>query len=278
MQAESLVDLRRYPLLDPAGRAKVVADARRSIEAEGSAVLPGFLTSDAVASMAAEARTLTPLSHRRDLTLGAYSAAPEPWMDDSHPVRRLAPYRMQVTATDQMAPDGPTLTIYEWPPLTVFVAEVLGFPKLYRVADPLMRCNFTILGDGDEHGWHFDQNEFVVSLLIQKAERGGIFEFVPNIRTEDHENYDDVRAVMDERSDTVRQIAADPGTLALFRGRQALHRVTRVSGPHSRIIALFSFDTRPNMHFGPDSQRRVFARTQNDPAPSLPTERSAHTI
>ena len=271
MRAESLVDLSRYPLLDPVGRTQVVAAAQRSIKAEGSAVLPGFLTPDAVDAMAAEARALIPVSHRRDLTLGAYSSAPKAWMDDGHPVRRLAPYRMQVTAADQMAPDGPTLSVYEWPPLAEFVADVLGFSQLFRVADPLMRCNFTILGDGDEHGWHFDQNDFVVSLLIQKPEQGGIFEFAPNIRSDDRENYDDVRAVMDETSDKVRRISADPGTLALFRGRRALHRVTRVSGQRSRIIALFSFDTRPDMHFGPASQNRVFARTQDDPAPSLPS-------
>lgn len=267
MNAETLVDLDRYPILDPAGRAQVVAAARRSMAAEGSAVLPGFLTPDAVAAMAAEARGLVPVSHRRDLMLGAYADAPAPWMDDSHPMRRTAPYRMQVTATDQMAPDGPTLSVYEWPPLADLVADILDLPELHRVADPLMRCNFTILGDGDEHGWHFDQNDFVVSLLIQKAEAGGVFEFAPNIRTDDQENFDEVRAVMDERSGHVRRIAAEPGTLALFRGQRALHRVTRVRGPRPRIIALFSFDTRPGMHFGSDSQRRVFARTQNDPPP-----------
>ncbi|MCB9946374.1 MAG: arpA protein [Rhodospirillaceae bacterium] len=263
---EALVDLDRYPLADPDARARIVADARAAFADTGAALLPGFLRSEAVAAMAAEALRLLPVAYRRDHMLTAYGQSAEDWMEPDHPVRRTAPYRMWVTATDQMDPAGPTLAVYDWQPLTDLVRDILGLPALYRVADPLMRCNFTILRDGDAHGWHFDGNDFVVSLLLQKPEEGGLFEYAPGIRSGRDENYDGVRAVMDDTPGLTRFQDVAPGTLVLFRGRQALHRVTPVRGARPRVIALLSYDERPEQVWGPDSHRRVFGRTVGEPA------------
>jgi len=167
---------------------------------------------------------------------------------------------MWVTATDQMDPKGATLAIYEWPPLVRLVADILGLKSLYTVADPMMRCNYTFLGNGDQHGWHFDGNDFVVSLMIQSAEQGGAFEFAPNLRDDNTPNYEMVSDVMDEKPGTTKLIGAEPGTLALFRGRHALHRVTRVSGNRQRIIALLSYHEQPGLMNGADAQFRVFGR------------------
>ena len=261
MRPQEIVDLDRYPLDDAASRSVVVQQARDDLATDGSAVLPGFLRPQAVAAMVQEAERLLPLGHRRDRLLGAYAQEAQAWMDANHPVRRVSPYRMEAISTHLLPKGGPTLTIYEWDPLTQLVADMLELDALYRVADPMMRCNLSILRDGDEHGWHFDQNDFVVSLLLQKPEHGGVFQFAPGIRTASSENFDDVRAVMDERSDKVRELAVEPGTLALFRGRNALHRVTRVAGARPRIIALFSYNQQPGLTFGPEAHKRVFGQS-----------------
>ena len=41
---------------------------------------------------------------------------------------------------------------------------------LYRSDDPLDGCNMTVYEEGDELGWHFDQSEFSVTLMIQRSE------------------------------------------------------------------------------------------------------------
>ena len=50
----------------------------------------------------------------------------------------------------------------------------------------------------DEHyfPWHFDGNDFTVSILVQQAEQGGDFEYVPNIRTSDDENFEGVNKIL----------------------------------------------------------------------------------
>jgi len=73
-----------------------------------------------------------------------------------------------------------------------------------------------VMGAGEHLLWHFDQTDFVVSILLQDCEAGGDFEYAPNIRSAGAENYDRVRRLLDgDRSDVVRLDMA-PGTLALF--------------------------------------------------------------
>ncbi len=262
---KSVINLRKYPLLDPVLREKLVAKAQSAMALEGSVVLPEFVLPAGIDLMRREALRLQPMSHRRERMLGAYSKETPESDDKTHPVQRKSPYRMWVTATDQMDPRGTTLRIYEWQPLIDLVADILDVPALYTVSDPMMRCNYTYLGDGDEHGWHFDGNDFVVSLMIQSADEGGAFEFAPNIRDDENPNFAGIRAVMDEAPGTTKLIRAQPGTLALFRGRHALHRVTRVSGSQMRIIALLSYHEQPGLMNGPEAQFRVFGRSYDEP-------------
>ena len=267
IDSKSLINLKKYPLFDPALRAELVSKAQATMALEGSTVLPDFVHPAGIDLMRQEALGLQPASHRRERMLGAYAKDAPKSDDETHPIRRKSPYRMWVAATDQMDPENATLQIYEWKPLIKLVADILDLPALYTVSDPLMRCNYTFLGDGDEHGWHFDGNDFVVSLMIQSAETGGAFEFAPNIRDDENPNYAGVRDVMDETPGTTKLIHAQPGTLALFRGRRALHRVTRVSGSQMRIIALLSYHEQPGLMNGPEAQFRVFGRSYNAPAP-----------
>ena len=259
-----LIDLERYPLFDPEARDRIVAGARADMAATGSAILRGFVSGQGIATILSEALALAPAAHRRDNLLGAYPESVPETPDASHPVRRRSAYRMGVVATDQIDAEGPILAIYEWPPLIRLVADILEMPELHVVADPMMRCNFTFLGNGDEHGWHFDGNDFVVSLMIQQAASGGEFEFAPNIRGLDRPNYEGVRDVMDERPGCTRLIRAGPGTLILFRGRRSLHRVTRVQGHRLRVIALLSYHETPGLVNGPAAQRRVFNRAYGE--------------
>ena len=54
---------------------------------------------------------------------------------------------------------------------------------------------------------------------------------------------------MDGRSPALRLLPAEAGTLIVFQGKRALHRVTPVRGGRTRIIALFSYDRLPGMFF-----------------------------
>ncbi|MGH2997167.1 MAG: HalD/BesD family halogenase, partial [Gaiellaceae bacterium] len=131
---------------------------------------------------------------------------------------------------------------------------------LHRSADPLDGCNLTVYEEGDELGWHFDQSEFSITLMIQPAERGGVFEYVPMIRTDEDENYPAVRAILQGSRDKVRPFPSDAGTLAFFRGRYSLHRVTPVEGARPRVNSVLTYATEPGHRLNELAQRLYYGR------------------
>jgi hypothetical protein len=243
------VDLDRYPI-EPLGdaRAQALAAACRAELAEtGSCLLPGFLRPDAVTRMAEEAAAVAPLAHRKPGGRGAtaYLAPPDESFPEGHPRRRLQTSSVGAVAYDLIPHGSLVRALYEWDGLLAFLAASLGKDQLYRYADPLGALNIASMGEGEHLLWHFDQTDFVVSILLQDCERGGDFEYVPNIRDAKTENYDRVRRLLDgDRSEVVRLDMA-PGTLALFMGRHSIHRVTPIAGSTLRLIALLGYDTEP---------------------------------
>ena len=244
----AMIDLDRYPVHDLASpRAQMlIAQCRAQLAAGGSCVLEGFLTPRAVAAAAAEARMLAPLAHRTPNSRStAYLEAPDESYPAGHPRRRLQRTSVGAVAYDLFPPDSLIRRLYEWDGLLAFFEVALRKPKLWRYADPLGALNLAVMVDGDELLWHFDQTDFVVSLMLQCCSHGGAFEYVPDIRSATEPNFDRVHRLLDgERTDVVT-LELTPGTLALFEGRYSIHRVSPIEGSESRLIALFGYDTKP---------------------------------
>ncbi|HXU59508.1 MAG TPA: hypothetical protein VN710_12190, partial [Verrucomicrobiae bacterium] len=157
--------------------------------------------------------------------------------------------------------------LYEWDGLLNFLIAVLDRQSVHRYADPMGGLNVTVMRRGDHDSWHFDQTDFVVSMLLQPSERGGDFEYSPHIRTAEDENYDAVRAVFDGDRRLIRRLDLQPGTFALFLGRNSLHRVAPVEGEIPRIISLFGYDTKPGTMSSERLRLGRYGRTEPLPVP-----------
>ena len=48
---------------------------------------------------------------------------------------------------------------------------VLGLPELHRLADGIGCCTVNVFRPGDEQGWHYDETEFSVTLMLAEAEK-----------------------------------------------------------------------------------------------------------
>jgi hypothetical protein len=127
--------------------------------------------------------------------------------------------------------------------LAEFVRDVLGLVEIHRYADPLGALNVAVMSDGDELGWHFDQTDFVTSIAVQSAERGGDFEVARRLRGHGDERYDAVGTVLDGDRRPVTHVPFDPGSLMVFAGRHSMHRVTPISGRTPRYVALLAYDS-----------------------------------
>lgn len=260
--ADAIVDLTRYPIDRPGGPEfdALIVDCRARLAGDGLCLLPAFIRPAALTAMTEEAMALAPQAHRRREMKTAYDCAAPAGLPPDHPRRRRHLYSMAAIAYDEFGADSPTRALYEWDVLTAFIAAAVGGGPLFRCADELASCTVTMLADGDEHGWHYDSNDFVVSLLLQTAEDGGHFELWPHLRTPTDERYDIVGRLFDGEHIGLLRPEMQPGTLSLFRGQRSLHHVTRVGGPRPRLIALFSYDRGPDMRFSDAVRMSVYGR------------------
>ena len=257
----ALIDLVRYPLEDDSAFAPIAARCRTQLNESSFASLPGFLRSGVAEAMTSEVMGAIPRAYRRERSFSAYEESTLERYPEEHVRRRKHESRQFIVATDVLPKAGRLRGLYGDETLTKRIAQMLEEPALFPLADPVMGCTATVMYEGDTHGWHFDLNDFVVSILLQAPEAGGTFDFAPNIRTDGEENYAEVAAVLEGRSPALRSVKVEAGTLLLFCGRRALHRVPPIAGAVPRVIALFSYDRRPGVRYGSEVYARVVGRS-----------------
>ena len=258
-----VVDLGRYPINDPASPAyrALVQAGRDQLRDQGVAQLTGFLTPAAVGQMLALASPLTTQAWASNQSHTVYFEPADDSAGPDHPRALLQHSAKRAIAYDQIPADAPIRRLYESDDLTAFIAALLDKQVLYRSADPLDALEIAIFGDGDELGWHFDNSEFSVTVMYQQAEAGGHFDYYPRLRDGRDENYPGVQKILLGGSDGVIRLPGSPGTLAVFRGQHALHRVTPVSGPRPRINSVLTYGEHPGMKLTELTQKLFYGRT-----------------
>ncbi|HXQ41592.1 MAG TPA: hypothetical protein VN821_10005 [Candidatus Udaeobacter sp.] len=242
------VDLGRFPIheLQGAEGPKFLARCRAELAETGACNLDGFILAEAARRMAEEALALAPLAYVKDTRRNAYFTKDDPTLPTDHPLRAFFPLKMSQLANDAIPKTAAIQRLYEWDALTDFTRLAVGLDALYRIADPFLALNLTYLKAGDLQPWHYDHNEFTVTLLLQNSESGGAFEYAPRLRTAEDENFDAVKRLFAGAYGDVRTLPRRPGTLTIFKGRHAMHRVTEVRGQRQRISALLSYDSLPD--------------------------------
>lgn len=257
------VDLDTYPLDRPGsgGWTAAVDRARAQLDADGCAVLPGFVRESWRDRLRAEGEEVAPLAHHETQTVNVYNTDPDPDLPDEHPARVPLERGNAFVARDRIPAGHVIHRLYPDRGFRAFLAACVGAPELHELADPFAGLCLNVVTDGRSHPWHFDTNEIAISLLTRAPRAGGTFEYCPDIRSADAENTDDVARVLAGRGeDLVRRLDLREGDLQLFRGRYSLHRVTTVRGPVDRHTAIFSYSARPGVVGSAVRTRQLFGR------------------
>lgn len=260
VDARALIDLDRYPIDVPGpARDRAIEDVRASLNQDGCAVLKGFLTPKAIQAITAEADQVADKAHRSFNRTNPYFSKDDPSLDESDPRRRFYDRSNAFIPADNFLPAGPLRQVHDFPAFEPFIKACLEEDRFFRYADPLADVIINMAEAGEGFPWHFDTNNFTITLAIQNAEGGGVFEYAPAIREQD-ENFDAVRDVLDGISDKVVQLHLEPGDLQLFRGRYSLHRVSPLSGNRKRYVAIFSYVSEPDMVGSPERTKQLYGR------------------
>jgi hypothetical protein len=258
-----VVNTARYPLAKPASSEwkHVVSRTQDELRKLGCSVLPDFIQPSRLAALQREGAAVAPLAYYDVETVNAYNIDTDTPLPAGHPGRITMQRGNAFVPRDRIHKDFVIHQLYSSELFQQFIASCFELPRLYELADPLAGLCLNVVNPGMEHPWHFDTNEFTVSMLTQESEAGGVFEYCPNIRSAHAENFADVRAVLDgSGGHLIRRLSLRPGDLQLFKGRYSLHRVTPVQGETARHTAIFAYSERPGVIGSVARTRQLFGR------------------
>jgi hypothetical protein len=258
---EAMIDTARYPVQrEGAALDALVARTRSALDADGCAVLKGFIRPGHIAALVAECDRVAPHGHRSFNRTNVYFTGDHPELPPTHPLRRFYERSNAFVPADHFGSGSLLRALYEWPAFPAFVKRALGAPDFHRYADPLADVIVNLAVAGGGFPWHFDTNNFTVTLAIQNAEQGGDFQYSPWLRSATDENYAGVEAVLDGDARLIRTLQLEPGDLQIFKGRYSLHRVTPLTGERKRYVAIFSYVEQPGMVGSPERTRQLYGR------------------
>lgn len=251
-----VLNLATYPL-DKGGaeRDRLVHACREGIRDVGCFVLPGFVSAGAIARIRDELDALAPKATLHSRYRTSYqSRGGDQNFPSIHPRNILHLDRYRVTRQSVMTPDCGLNQIYHSSHLMNFLEDIFQKP-LQRILpnDNSRSATTTVAYEGisvntQEHGdsliWHFDNNDFVVTIGIETPDGGGEFQYVPFIRSDADEGYDAIMSVFLGEHPGIRRIMLQPGTLVGFAGRRSIHRVSPIYGTARRVTSVMSFNDK----------------------------------
>lgn len=253
------LDTDQHSILD----ADYVARCRSKLDADGALVLPGFFTSEAIAQIVSESACREDEAFYANSTHNVYLTPPNPTLPDDHPFNRQVVSSKGLIADDQVSDTSPLREVYNDPQFRSFLCGVLGIDAIYPYADNLSSINVHYASEGKELGWHFDNSSFAVTMLLQAPTGGASFDYVPAVRDADVGDmaYEQVGAILDGDVE-VSTLDFAPGDLVLFRGRNAMHRVTPTEGDITRMLVVFAFNDEPGVALSDSALQTFYGRTE----------------
>lgn len=261
IRLETFINLDAFPIHDLASpkRTALVEQCRHDLNQSGCSHVPDFLLPEACEEMRAEAYRLMDHARPADDRINPYLTPDDDTLPEDHPLRFFETRTSSFINSDLLEEQSILRKIYDSDVVVKFVSDCLNTGQIFRWADPLGRNPYSVMKDGDYFPWHFDGNEFTVSILVQEADDGGTFEYSPNIRDPENEHFDHVKEVLQGGQERVRKLQLKTGDLQLFKGRYSLHRVTKTHGK-PRIIALPTYVTNPYLVNRPHHAKAFYGR------------------
>ena len=264
MRCTDIINHSSYPIddLENPRRKTVIDTVRKELAKDGCALVKNFLSPAGLNALLTEAMQRRGHAYFSGQKMtNAYLNDGDPSLPQEHPVNHMMPRTNGFVTADHLGTGTCARKLYDWEPLTRFIQDCLGKDHLYIYEDPVSNMIVNVGAPGTEFNWHFDTNEFTITMLLKPADSGGYFDYAPNIRNANDECYDQVDAVLRGNRDQVKRLDLQPGDLQLFLGRFSLHKVTENTGDTDRLLLIMSFAEEPGMVGSKQRVQQLYGKT-----------------
>jgi len=238
-ELDDIINLSDYPLHKRNSYAykEIINLAKKNIEDTSCSVSKGFIKKSATKQMLNETLDLQDKFIVREFTHNIYYKN----ISDAHQKDDPASI-IQIRKNGFLRPDHISRATMVWglfqmPEIIQFIADCLGYEKLYQYYDPYTSMGINYQEEGWNFPWHFDSSEFAISTLLQKSTGGGIFQWTDEIKSEPSEQM----KVLETNTHRVKSLDLEPGDFQIFKGLTSLHRVVPPEGSIPRINLLLGY-------------------------------------
>lgn len=280
-QQKNMINFSEYPIdaASTSDYAALVKICREQLRIQGFVSLKHFLDHRCVSTLVSNIRDLEQQgvgfysTERHNVFLednATESLGTDQDAKSSHPRHiQLKSSKLLINAND-LAPKASELdSLFQSTSFLNFIRDVLQM-TLYPSSDEYGKYYANIFHEGDGLNFHFDRSEFSISLILQPANEGGKFQFVPNSReivegwTEMPLNTKDLQCAIDASSPKhrVEEPELTAGDLYLFRGQNSLHRVSEVT-KGTRINIILTYNSEPDVMLNDYTLRKFFGVTRS---------------
>ena len=262
MKLNDIVDLDIYPInqLSNQKYKDIINHNKKLLDNNGCCILKNFIKEVSINRMKQEAERKLNKVHWTKDKHNPYFTKDDETLPKDHPKRIFTARESGYINSDDLEQDSDLNHLHDSDEMLKFVSDCLGVYPLYKWVDPLGKNPYSIMQPGHYFPWHFDGNEFTLSILVQKSEKGGIFDYSPDLRSKDNESFENVTKVLRGNRSTVKSLDLEPGDLQIFKGRFSMHRVTKIEGKSSRYIALPCYVKDPYRVNKPEHSIQVYGK------------------
>jgi len=218
---KTIIDLEKYPIHDLNLKKikELIKKCKSDLDQFSCATIPKFILPKSLEIMNMELEKKIQEVYMSKKSINAYLySKDDPTLPKDHPKRIFMDRDNGYLNSDVFSKNSEMKFLYEQDELLNFISSCLGVSPIYRWADPLACHAYNVMKPDGVLPWHFDSCEFTLSFMIQKPEKGGIFEYCPDIRKPGNENLKEVKKVLDGDRKRVRQLKLEPGDLQIFKG------------------------------------------------------------
>ncbi|MDA9647228.1 hypothetical protein N9T17_00865 [Candidatus Pelagibacter sp.] len=259
----TIVDLENYPIhdLSLSKIQKLIKKCKDDLDQFSCSTIPKFILPKSITIMNYELEQKIDKVFMSKKRINPYlNSKDDLSLIKTHPKRTFLDRDNGYLNSDLFDKESEMKFLYEQDELLKFVSTCLGISPIYRWADPLACHAYNVMRPEGILPWHFDSCEFTLSIMIQKPDEGGIFEYCPFIREPGNENFDEVRKVLEGDRTKVRQLKLEPGDLQIFKGRFTMHRVTKVKGTKPRYLCIPAYVLDPWRVNTPEHSEAIYGK------------------
>jgi len=229
------------------------------LEKDGILIFNSFIGTDGLKTLQDEANDLKKHSHRSSSEYNVYISEYDNTFSSDSPRNRIMSTSKKCIPNDLIPKDSILQRLYDSSFLKDFFCELLDKENLYPYEDSLSSININYYDKGDALGWHFDNSDYTITLLIKNCTKGGVYEFFNDMRYKDgKEDYAFVEKILDNEVSGTK-IDSFEGDLMIFKGNKSIHQVTAVE-EGERILVTFNYNEKIGVSLSEKSRKTFFGR------------------